>query len=45
MSWQAFACQKGEVEALGGRTRGERAPLFLIFHFLLVFSRRGAQLP
>jgi hypothetical protein len=33
MSWQAFSKSKGEVEGLGGRTRGERAHNLLIFDF------------
>jgi hypothetical protein len=31
---EAIPSQKGEVEALGGHTRGERAPHLLIFIFL-----------
>jgi hypothetical protein len=33
MSWQAFSKSKGEMEGLGGRTRGQRAHSTLIFHF------------
>jgi hypothetical protein len=35
----------GEVEGLGGRTRGERAPLPLIFHFLKFAQGGGRNFP
>jgi hypothetical protein len=44
MSWQAFAKSKGEVEGLGGRTRGERAH-FLIFDFLWFPQGGGRNFP
>jgi hypothetical protein len=45
MSWQAIPTQKGEVEALGGRTRGERAPPLLFFHFLKSSQGGGCNFP
>jgi hypothetical protein len=35
----------GEVEGLGGRTRGERAPLTSIFHSLKFVQGGGRNFP
>jgi hypothetical protein len=35
----------GEVDGLGGRTRGERTPLTSIFHFLKFAQGGGRNFP
>jgi hypothetical protein len=45
MSWQAFAWSRGEVEGLGGRTRGERAHFNLIFDFSYFPQGGGRNFP